>query len=134
MDDEPDKGDDQSENRPADPSGSKPIVLLALVENDLEASCPDCQQPDADIVERTGFSVLDVRRVVNEAVDHEDGQYADRDVDVEGVPPTVSVCEPAPESGSENRRHDYTESEDRHRGGSFAGRKAFQKNGLREWL
>jgi len=40
---------------------------------------------------------------VDEAVDHEEGEDADGDVDVEGVSPGVGVCEPAAEGGAEDR-------------------------------
>ncbi len=82
-------------NRPAYPNCPKPVVLLPLVQHNLQAACPHHQQAKADVVERTDFCVLDVRRIVNEAAHHVQRQEAERNVDVKRVPPTEGIGQPA---------------------------------------
>ena len=119
---------------PADPDGTEPVVFLALVENDLQAAGPDDEEAEADVVEGADLGVLDVRRVVDEACDEDDGENADRDVDVKGVAPTECVGEPAAEGGAENGRNDDAESVGGHGHGSLGGREALEQDGLRQGL
>ena len=46
--DEVGEGGDEEEGGPADPGGAEPVVLLALVEDDLEAAGPDDEGAEAD--------------------------------------------------------------------------------------
>ncbi len=119
---------------PADPGGSEPVVLLALVEDDLEAAGPDDEQRRSRGCRRGDFGVLDVGRVVDEAADHEDGEDADGDVDVEGVAPGVGVGEPAAEGGAEDGGDDDSEGEDGHGGSALGGREGLEEDGLGERL
>ena len=132
--DEVDEGDDEEDEGPADPDGAEPVVLLALVEDDLEAAGPDDEGAEADVVEGGRLGVADVGRVVDEAVDHEEREDADGDVDVEGVAPGVGVGEPAAEGGAEDGSDDDSEGEDGHGGAAFGGREGFEQDGLRERL
>ncbi len=134
VDAEPDEGGDEEEDGPADPDGAEPVVLLALVEDDLEAAGPDDEGSEADAVEGGDLGVLDVGGVMNELVDHEQREDADRDVDVEGVAPGVGVGEPAAEGGAEDGGDDDTEGEDGHGGAAFGGREGLEEDGLREGL
>ena len=129
-----DESEHQRYDGPAHPNRSEPVVFLALVEHDLQAACPNDEEAKADVVEGSNLGVLDVGRVVDEAGDHEDGERADGDVDVEGVAPGVGVGEPASEGGAEHRRDDDAESVGGHRLGTFGGRKAFEQDGLRQRL
>ena len=90
--------------------------------------------PKPMLSKRGDFGVLDVRRVVDEAADHEDREHADGDVDVEGVAPGVGVGEPAAERGAEHGSDDDAEGEDGHGRAAFARREAFEQDGLRERL
>ncbi len=92
---EVEEGDDEEEGGPADPDGAEPVVFLTLVEDDLQAAGPDDECGEAVAVEGGDFGFADVRRIEDEAVDHEEGEEADGDVDVEGVAPGVGVGEPA---------------------------------------
>ena len=80
------------------------------------------------------FGVLDVGRIVDEAVDHEQGEDADGDVDVEGIAPGVGIGEPAAEGGAEDGGDDDSEGEDGHGGAALGGGKAFEQDGLGERL
>ena len=60
--DEEDEGDDESDGGPADPDGAEPVVLLAFVEDDLEAAGPDDEGAEAEVVELGHLGVLDVGR------------------------------------------------------------------------
>ena len=91
-------------------SGAEPVVFLALVEDHLQAAGPDDQQAEADVVEGADFGVFDVGRIVDEAGDHEDGENADGDIDVEGVAPTEGVGKPAAEGGAEDRGDDDSQA------------------------
>ncbi len=71
---------------------------------------------------------------MDEAANHEDGEDADGDVDVEGVAPGVGVGEPAAEGGAEDGGHDDSEGEDGHGGPAFGGWEGFEEDGLGERL
>ena len=127
---EVDEGDDEEEGGPADPGGAEPVVFLTLVEDDLEAAGPDDEGGEAVAVERRDFGFADVGGIEDEAVDHEQGEDADGDVDVEGVAPGVGVGEPAPEGGAQNGRDDDSEGEDCHGGSAFFRRERLEEDGL----
>jgi hypothetical protein len=132
--DEDGKAGDEEEEGPADPDGAEPVILLAFVEDDLQEAGPDDEGAEADVVEGRDAGVLDVGRVVDEAVDHEEREQADRDVDVEGIAPGVGVGEPSTEGGAEDGGDDDAEGEDGHGGSAFGGREGFEEDGLRERL
>ena len=134
MPDEPEKGDDEGGSGPADPDGAEPVVFLAFVEDDLEATGPDDQEAHAEVVEAGDAGVLDGGGIDNVAVDHEERRAADRDVDVEGVAPGVGVGEIAAEGGTEDGGDDDSEGEDGHGGAAFGGREAFEQDGLGDGL
>src|SRR5690349_10139880 len=71
---------------------------------------------------------------MNKPVDHKQRQNADWDVDVEGVPPGVGVCEPATERRSKHRGDNYSEGEDGHRSAALCRREGFEQDRLRDWL
>ena len=71
---------------------------------------------------------------MDEAVDHEEGEQADGDVDVEGVSPGVGVGEPAAEGGAEDRGDDDAEAEDGHGGATLARGEGLEQDGLGERL
>src|ERR1039458_6552047 len=125
---------DEEEEGPANPEGAEPVVLLAFIENDLEQAGPDDERAEAEVVEGGDFGVLDVGRVVDEPVDHEQREDADRDVDVEGVAPGVGVGEPAAEGGAEDGRDADSEGEDGHGCAAFDRREGLEQDGLRERL
>ncbi len=131
---EVDEGDDKSSDGPADPDGAKPVVLLSLVEYDLEGAGPDDERSEAVAVEGCDFGFADVSRVVDVAIDHEEGEYADGDIDVEGVAPGVGVGEPAAEGGAEDGSDDYSEGKDGHGGAALGRREGLEEDGLREGL
>ena len=120
--------------RPANPGGAEPIVFLPLVEDDLQAAQPDGQQAEADAVELARMRVLDIRRVLHVARDHEDGEDADRNVDVERPAPRISIGEPAAQRGPQHGRDHYAEREHRHRHAALLRRKTFQQDRLRQRL
>ncbi len=124
----------QRRHRPAHPDGAEPVVLLALVENDLQAAGPHHEQAEADVVEGAHLGVLDVGRIVDEAADHDHGQNADGDIDVEGVAPAPRIGEPAAQRGAENRRDHDAETVGGHGHGALLDGKAFQQDRLREGL
>ena len=128
---EVDEGDDEEEGSPADPGGAEPVVFLALVEDDLKAAGQDGEGGETVAVERGDLGFTDVGGVVHEAVDQEEGEDADGDVDVEGVSPGVGVGEPAAESRAEDGGDDDSEGEDGDSSSAFGGREGFEKDGLR---
>ena len=81
-----------------------------FVEDDLQAAGPNDKETEANVVEGANFGVLDVGRIVNEAGDHEDGEDADGNVDVEGVAPAEGVGEPAAQRWAEDRGDDDSEA------------------------
>ena len=87
------------------------------------AAGPDDEGAEAEIVEGGDLGFVDVVGIVDEAVDHEQGEDADGDVDVKGVAPRVGVGEPAAEGGTEDGGDDDSEGEDCHGGSAFTGGK-----------
>ena len=132
--DPPNEPDHQRRHGPAHPDGAEPVVLLALVENDLQAAGPHHEQAEADVVEGAHLGVLDVRRIVDEAADHDDRKNADGNVDVERVAPTPRIGEPAAERGAEHRSHHDAKTVGGHGHGALLDGKTFQQDGLRERL
>src|SRR5206468_1288448 len=124
--------DDEEQGGPADPRGSEPIVLLAFVEDDLQATGPDDEGGETVAIERVDLGFADVRGIKDKAVDHEEGEDADGDVDVERVAPGVGVGEPAAEGGAEDGGDDDSEGEDGHGGAAFSGREGLEEDGLRK--
>ena len=129
-----DEGDDEGGDGPANPECAEPVVFLAFVEDDLQAAGPDDEQAEAEVVECADLGVFDVGRVVDEAADHEDGENADGDIDVEGVAPAEGVGEPAAEGGAEDRSDDDSEAVGGHGHGAFATGEALEQDGLGERL
>src|ERR1022692_631763 len=105
MPDPEEQRDSQRGYGPANPGGAEPVVLLALVEDDLQRAGPDHQEAEADVVEGADLGVLDVGRIVDEAADEDEGENADGNVDLEGVAPTESIREPSAERGADDRSH-----------------------------
>jgi len=132
--DKPGEGQNAEEDGPAQPDGPEPVIFLALVEDDLQAACPDGKQAEADVVELARLGVLDVGRVVDKAADHEDSKDADGDVDVEGVAPAVRIGKPAAERGTDDGSDNHPKAEDGHCGSAHARRKTFQQDGLGQRL
>ncbi len=131
---EQDQRDAQQQCGPADPGGAEPVVFLAFVEDDLQCAQPHRQQSQADAVDSSGLGVLDVRRIFDEPHDHQDGQDADGNVDVEGPAPGIGVRQISAESWSKDGRDDHAQREDRQRTAALVGRKTLQQNGLRQGL
>ena len=129
-----DEGEDEGGDRPADPDGAEPVVLLAFVEDNLEAAGPDDEEAEADVVEGADLGVLDVGRIVDEAGDHDDGEDADGDVDVKGVAPAEGIGQPAAEGGAEDRGDDDAKAVGRHGHGSLLDGETLKQDGLRERL
>ena len=90
--------------------------------------------PKPMLSKRATLALVMYGGILDEAVDHEERQHADGDVDVEGVAPGVGVGEPAAEGGAEHGGDDDAEGEDGHGGAAFARREAFEQDGLREGL
>ena len=71
---------------------------------------------------------------MDEAADHDDGENADGDVDVEGVAPAPGVGKPAAEGGTEHRRAYDSQAVGGHGFGAILEREAFKQDGLRQGL
>ncbi len=126
-----DEAEDERRHGPAHPEGSEPVVFLAFIEDNLQAAGPDNEEAEADVIEGANLGVLDVGRVVHEADDHEDGKYADGNVDVEGIAPAESVGEPTAQRGTQYGGDDDSEAVGGHRHGSLLRWKALEQDGLR---
>jgi len=112
-------------------AGAEPVVLLALVENNLQTAGPHHQQTEADVVEGADLSVLDVRRIMDEAADQDDRQMPTGMLNVEGIAPTEGIGEPATQRGPNHRGHHNAQAIGSHRHGALSYRKALKQNRLR---
>ncbi len=118
----------------ANPRCSEPIHFLPFVEDHLQAAGPDNEEAEAKVVKFARLGVPDIRRIVDEAADHESGKNADGDVDIEGVSPAIGVCEPSAERGAEDGSDHDTEGEDSHGLPALPRFEAFEEDGLGERL
>ena len=129
-----DQGDQQRGHSPANPDRAEPVIFLALVENNLQCAGPDDQQAEAEVIKGADLGVLDIRRIVDEAGDHENRKNADRDVDVKGIAPTEGIGEPAAEGGAKDGSNHDPKAVRRHGHGALLDGKALEKDGLGERL
>ena len=134
MDHEPRERNDQDEERPANPRRPKPVVFLSLIEDHLQASCPHRQQPKPKPVELARVTLRDVLGILDVPADHEHRQRANRDIDVERVPPAVGVRQPAAQRRTQHRCHHDPKRKQRHRCAALLWRKALQQYRLRQRL
>ena len=132
--DEPEQRDAEDHRGPANPHGPVPVVLLAFIEDDLQAAGPQNQQAEAEVVELARLGVAHIRRIVDIAADHVDRQRADGDVDVERIAPAIGVGQPAAKRRAKDRRNHDAESEQRHGSAALGRRKTLQQDRLRERL
>ena len=110
--DEADHAGDKEEGEDADEAGGEPVVLFALVEHDLQAAHGDGEEAEAEIVHvaQAGEVGFDPGRIVDQAVDQDEGQNADRDVDEEDPAPGVVVGDPAAQGGADGGSEDGDEA------------------------
>ena len=125
---------DQEERDPAEPVRAEPVIFLTLVQQDLKAAGPDGEQTETDAVKWPDLGVFNVWRVVHEAIDHENCQDADRDIDVKRIAPAVTVGQPAAEGRSQDGCDDNAEGKESHGRAPLGGRKALEQDRLRKWL
>src|SRR5581483_11538105 len=118
----------------AQPCGAEPVHFLPFVEDDLQTTSPDREEPEAEIIEFAYLGVAHVGRIFNKAADHERGENADRNIDVKSIAPTEGVRKPATQRGAEHGCYHHSEGEDGHGHSALAWLKAFKQDGLRQWL
>ncbi len=76
---------------------AKPVVFLALVEQDLKGADGQRQQRNADVVDpHTGAPAgAEIGRVLDHPGHEKERQQTDREIDVEDPPPRVIVGQPS---------------------------------------
>src|ERR1017187_3169335 len=115
-----------------DEVGFKPVVALALVEDDLQSSEAERYKAEADVID-FGFAelaTLEIGRVLNEPRGQQQGNDADRNVDEKNPAPGEVVGDPAAEGRADRRCSDYGDAVNRKGHAAFGGRKGVGKNGL----
>ena len=88
---------------------AEPIVALTFIENDLQCAEAQREEAEADVIdfEAFAFFLLHVRRIGDEHVGEQQGNYADGNIDEENPAPIEIVGDPSAESGTDRRReHD----------------------------
>jgi hypothetical protein len=133
-DDERDHGEGGDRDEPAHPRRGEPVDLLAAVEHDLGGGEPQGHQAEADVVDAALPPRPDVRRILDDGVDEEGGQDADREVDEEDPAPGVVVGDPPAEGRAEDRRHDDAHGKRRHGRAPPGGLEALHEDRLRDRL
>ena len=103
------RGDDRLDH---DLARGEPIELLAAVEEDLQRGDGDAQRREAEPVE-LGRGVL--LRLDDEHADADEGERADRHVDIEDPAPGDVVGQPAADHRAEHRPDHDGDAEQRHR-------------------
>ena len=81
---------------------------------------------------RPAAQVAHVRRIVDESIDHERRQRADRHVDIEIPAPAPRVGDIAADGRTHDRRDHHADSPHRHRHRLLARRKGLHQDGLRQ--
>src|SRR5208282_3248898 len=122
---------------PDDEMRLKPIVALALIEEDLEEAEADAEECDADVIDFEALAGLftgDVGRIDDQGGSEKDGKKSDGNVDEENPAPGVVVREPAAESWPDDWGDDNAHAIDGHGHALFFARKTFDKDGLRDGL
>ena len=71
---------------------------------------------------------------MHKLADHENRQNADRNIDVERVPPAIGIRQPAAQRRTQHRCHHNAEAKKSHRRTALLRREAFQQNRLRQRL
>ena len=114
-----------------DEGGLEPVVLLALVQNDLEAADAHAEQGQAQVVHLLGLVPPDlVGRIKDVGRDHAQGDQPDGQVDVEDPAPGGGVGQPAAQKRAQDRPHHHPHAVDAHGQAPFLGRKGLQQDGL----
>src|SRR5271169_434076 len=119
MDDEEIKGEARDRRRDPDLGRLEPILELAAVEQHLQRADRDAERGKAEKIEALA---LGLTGLVNENKDAEEGNDADRQVDVEHPAPVVIVRQPAAERGSGDRSDHGPGAPYRHRSAVPLGR------------
>ena len=97
------------------------------------APMPTVEHADAPVVDLLHFA-LQVRRIEDEQLGHDDRRDADRDIDVEHPAPAVAVGQPAAEHRSEDRRGHDAEPPEAHGLAALVRREGFEQHRLRQRL
>ena len=119
-------GDDRFDE---DFAGTKPVELLAAVEQDLQRADGEAQGTEAEPVQlRTGVSL----RLRQEGDDAEEGEDADRQVDVENPAPGVVLGQPATEHRPQDGTDHDRDAPHRHRRALALLRIDVEQHGLRQ--
>src|SRR5512140_1650175 len=96
-DDKPKEAPRGNNGKPTQPFGGKPILLLALVQDDLQRAEPDRQKREAGEIDLLYFRMLDVRRVLDEGLRHQRSEDSHRQIDIKNPAPRIVVRNPAAE-------------------------------------
>ena len=110
------EGDDHGDDEEGDQIRGEPVVLLALVENELEGAEGEAEETEAEQIELhpplLGFFDLlfDPWRIFDDARGEEEGKDTDGDVEEEDPAPVEVVGDIAAESGADGRGHDNCEA------------------------
>ena len=111
VDDEQEEGERTDARLHADLGRLEPVERAAPVEHQLQHADGQRQQAEAEQVERARF-LAHVGQVGHRA---EEGEHAHRQVDQEDPVPGIVLGQPAAQQRPDQRPHDETEAEDRHR-------------------
>ena len=115
---------------------TEPVVLLALVQQNLQGADAKRQQSDADVIEfdAGSFEPAQVGRVFDEAKHQSQREHADRQIDEENPAPGIVEGDPPAQGRSDGGRHDGRDAIQRERQAAFLRRKRVRQNGLRHRL
>lgn len=132
VNDEPDECDGRDGRKYHDVSGAEPVVLLALVEDDLQESEADDDEREAEVVhlDALALTAAQPRRIFDDHRGEKEGEQPDGDVDEENPTPVVVVGNPATERGTYGGSHHNCHAEDGEGLASFFGRESVGEDGL----
>ncbi len=111
----------------------EPVFLLAFVEHDLQSADPNYQQPHAPIIHAAG-TPLDICRIEDERVRHQECDDPDRNIDIEDPPPAVTIRKPTAYYRAEHGSYHDSKRPKRHCFAAVLRWEHLQQDRLRERL
>ena len=117
---------------PSNKVGLEPVIALALVQHHLQASQPQGNKAQADVIDPglAEFAAVQIRGVLDEAGSQQQRHDAYRDIDEENPAPGEIVGDPASQRRTDGRRHDHGDPIDGERHSSLGGQKCIGQDRL----
>src|SRR6185369_17405353 len=109
------QSDEREDCRTSDQTRLKPVLFLALVEDQLKRTESNRHQCEAQSIDSSWALVTNVRWILDEDVCHEDCKNAHWNIDIKDPAPRIIVGDPAAKRWPYDWSYYYTHPEHGHR-------------------